>query len=151
LAGGAAGRTSPGRRHAGAGIDAELREQAEGIQAMNDIGGTAADRLQSFVERVEHLEAERRALGEDIKDVKAEARGEVPNAAGEARRICEAHGGLVWAKQRRPDTHESVRLALRARIDAAEGLRMPAAGPAGTDAGEDADVDPAMVGEGDGA
>lgn len=37
-------------------------------------GGIAADRLRSIIERVERLEEERKALTEDIKDVKAEAK-----------------------------------------------------------------------------
>lgn len=36
--------------------------------------GIAADRLLSFVERIERIEEERRALGEDIKDIYAEAK-----------------------------------------------------------------------------
>ena len=42
---------------------------------MPDVGGIAGDRLKSFVERIERLEEERRALGNDIKEVYAEARG----------------------------------------------------------------------------
>ena len=42
---------------------------------MTQVGGIAADRLRSFVERVEYMEAEKAALGADIKDVFAEARG----------------------------------------------------------------------------
>ena len=42
---------------------------------MPDVGGIAGERLKSFVERVERLEEERRALGNDIKEVYAEARG----------------------------------------------------------------------------
>ncbi len=42
---------------------------------MAEVGGIAADRLRSFVERVERLEEERAALGADIKDVFAEAKG----------------------------------------------------------------------------
>jgi len=38
-------------------------------------GGIAADRLKSFIERIERLEEEKRALGEDIKEVYAEAKG----------------------------------------------------------------------------
>lgn len=41
---------------------------------MADIGGIAADRLKSFVERVERLEDEKKALSDDIKDVFAEAK-----------------------------------------------------------------------------
>jgi len=42
---------------------------------MPDIGGIAGDRLKSFVERIERLEEERRALGNDLKEVYAEAKG----------------------------------------------------------------------------
>lgn len=38
-------------------------------------GGVAADQLRSIIERIERLEAERAALGDDIKDVYAEAKG----------------------------------------------------------------------------
>lgn len=38
-------------------------------------GGVAADQLRSIIERIERLEAEKAALGDDIKDVYAEARG----------------------------------------------------------------------------
>jgi uncharacterized protein (UPF0335 family) len=37
-------------------------------------GGIAADRLRSLVERIERLEEERKALGNDIKDIFAEAK-----------------------------------------------------------------------------
>jgi uncharacterized protein (UPF0335 family) len=42
---------------------------------MPDIGGIAGDRLRSFIERIERLEEERRALSADIKEVYAEAKG----------------------------------------------------------------------------
>ena len=42
---------------------------------MPDVGGIAGDRLKSFVERIERLEEERRALGADIREVYAEAKG----------------------------------------------------------------------------
>ena len=42
---------------------------------MADIGGIAGDRLKSFVERIERLEEERKALSNDIKEVYAEAKG----------------------------------------------------------------------------
>ncbi len=41
---------------------------------MSDIGGVAADRLKSFVERIERLEEEKKALSDDIRDVFAEAK-----------------------------------------------------------------------------
>ena len=37
-------------------------------------GGIAVDRLRSLVERIERLEEERKALGNDIKDIYAEAK-----------------------------------------------------------------------------
>lgn len=42
---------------------------------MPDVGGIAGDRLKSFIERIERLEEERRALSNDIKEVYAEAKG----------------------------------------------------------------------------
>jgi uncharacterized protein (UPF0335 family) len=42
---------------------------------MPDVGGIAGERLKSFIERVERLEEEKRALTEDIKEVYAEAKG----------------------------------------------------------------------------
>jgi uncharacterized protein (UPF0335 family) len=42
---------------------------------MADVGGIAGERLKSFIERIERLEEEKRALGEDIKEVFAEAKG----------------------------------------------------------------------------
>jgi uncharacterized protein (UPF0335 family) len=38
-------------------------------------GPIAADRLKSFVERIEKLEEERKAIGGDIRDVYSEAKG----------------------------------------------------------------------------
>jgi len=37
--------------------------------------GIAADQLRSFVERVERLEEEKKAISDDIKDIYAEAKG----------------------------------------------------------------------------
>ena len=42
---------------------------------MSDVGGVAADRLRSFVERIERLEEEKATLAADIKEVYAEAKG----------------------------------------------------------------------------
>lgn len=39
-----------------------------------ETGGIAADRLRSIVDRIERLEEERKALGNDIKDIYAEAK-----------------------------------------------------------------------------
>lgn len=40
-----------------------------------DVGGIAADRLRSFVERIERLEEEKAALAADIREVYSEAKG----------------------------------------------------------------------------
>ena len=42
---------------------------------MADVGGVATDRLRAFIERIERLEEERTALGADIREVFAEAKG----------------------------------------------------------------------------
>jgi uncharacterized protein (UPF0335 family) len=39
-----------------------------------EVGGIAADRLRSIIERIERLEEEKRALSSDIKDIMAEAK-----------------------------------------------------------------------------
>lgn len=41
---------------------------------MSDVGGVAADRLRSFIERIERLEEEKAALAVDIREVYAEAK-----------------------------------------------------------------------------
>ena len=42
---------------------------------MADVGGIAGDRLKAFVERIERLEEEKKALSDDVKDVYLEAKG----------------------------------------------------------------------------
>lgn len=39
-----------------------------------DAGGIAADRLKSFIERIERLEEEKKAIAGDVKEVYAEAK-----------------------------------------------------------------------------
>lgn len=39
-----------------------------------EVGGIAADRLRSIIERIERLNEERKALGDDIKDIFSEAK-----------------------------------------------------------------------------
>ena len=41
---------------------------------MTEVGGIAADRLRSLIERIERLEGEKKALSGDIRDVFAEAK-----------------------------------------------------------------------------
>ncbi len=41
---------------------------------MPDVGGIAAERLRSFIERIERLEEEKAALTADIREVYAEAK-----------------------------------------------------------------------------
>ncbi|QJE73993.1 DUF2312 domain-containing protein [Aerophototrophica crusticola] len=40
-----------------------------------DVGGIAAERLRSFIERIERLEEEKKGIQDDIKDIFAEAKG----------------------------------------------------------------------------
>ncbi len=47
---------------------------------MAEIGGIAADRLRTFVERIERLEEEKAAIAADIREVYAEAKGAGFNA-----------------------------------------------------------------------
>ncbi|WP_029009784.1 DUF2312 domain-containing protein [Azospirillum halopraeferens] len=42
---------------------------------MTDVGGIAAERLKSFIERIERLEEEKKGIGDDIKEIFAEAKG----------------------------------------------------------------------------
>lgn len=42
---------------------------------MSEVGGIAADRLRSLIERVGRLEEEQKALASDIRDIFAEAKG----------------------------------------------------------------------------
>jgi uncharacterized protein (UPF0335 family) len=42
---------------------------------MSDPGGIAADQLRAFIERIERLEEEKKVIGDDIKEVYAEAKG----------------------------------------------------------------------------
>lgn len=41
----------------------------------NVVGGVAADRLKSFIDRVERLEEEKKALTDDVREVYSEAKG----------------------------------------------------------------------------
>ena len=61
--------------------DSSVAARADAAPA-NDVGGIAADRLRSFVERLERLEEEKKGISDDIKDVFAEAkaRGYDPKA-----------------------------------------------------------------------
>ncbi|MBE6452290.1 MAG: DUF2312 domain-containing protein [Alphaproteobacteria bacterium] len=40
----------------------------------SEVGGIAADRLRSLIERIEHLEEEKAAIASDVRDVFAEAK-----------------------------------------------------------------------------
>ncbi len=42
---------------------------------MAEVGGIAAERLKSFIERIERLEEEKAALSADVREVFAEAKG----------------------------------------------------------------------------
>ena len=53
----------------------EVATMERPAQAAPEVGGIAADRLRSVIERIERLEEERRQLGEDVKTIYAEAKG----------------------------------------------------------------------------
>ena len=54
----------------------ELKQAEETTtEDTKDVGGVAGARLKSLIERIEKLEEEKAAIGEDIKDVFAEAKG----------------------------------------------------------------------------
>lgn len=47
-----------------------------GTKRASDVGGVGAERLRSFIERIERLEEDKAGIAADIKDVYAEAKGE---------------------------------------------------------------------------
>lgn len=66
-------------REAAAGKPQADLEEATGVHPRQqarerDVGGIAAERLRSIIERIERLEEERKALASDIKDIFAEAK-----------------------------------------------------------------------------
>ena len=54
--------------------DAQASRARQAASSDSDVGGIAADRLRSIVDRIERLEQERKALGDDIKDIYSEAK-----------------------------------------------------------------------------
>ncbi len=54
--------------------DAQASRARQAASPDSDTGGIAADRLRSIVDRIERLEQERKALGDDIKDIYSEAK-----------------------------------------------------------------------------
>ena len=52
-----------------------MSDDAPGIGHNGSVDGIATERLVSIVQRIERLEEERQALGGDIKDIYAEAKG----------------------------------------------------------------------------
>ena len=54
--------------------DAKASRDRQANAPDSDVGGIAADRLRSIVDRIERLEQERKALGDDIKDIYSEAK-----------------------------------------------------------------------------
>ncbi len=55
--------------------ETEDETNEQGADKARDVGGVAGKRLRAFLERVERLEEEKKALGDDVKDVYAEAKG----------------------------------------------------------------------------
>jgi uncharacterized protein (UPF0335 family) len=44
-------------------------------EAVKDVGGVTGAQLKSFIERIERLEEEKKAIAEDIKEIYSEAKG----------------------------------------------------------------------------
>ena len=55
--------------------DQQDETETSGGGEARDVGGVAGTRLRSFIDRIENLEEEKKALAEDIKEVYAEAKG----------------------------------------------------------------------------
>ncbi len=53
----------------------EAETSSSGSPSDPSVGGIAAERLKSFIERIERLEEEKAALAGDIREVFAEAKG----------------------------------------------------------------------------
>ncbi|MGB4107938.1 MAG: DUF2312 domain-containing protein [Alphaproteobacteria bacterium] len=53
--------------------DAAARKDQD--EDTKEVGGVAGQRLKSLIERIERLEEEKKGLGDDVKDVYAEAKG----------------------------------------------------------------------------
>ena len=49
---------------------------ADDIPTLDSLGGTAKEKLRSFIQRVERLEEDKRSIACDIKEVLSEAKGE---------------------------------------------------------------------------
>ena len=58
-------------------------------------GPISADRLKSFVERIEKLEEERKAIGGDIRDVYSEAKGVGYDVKTSATQTFPAYAGSI--------------------------------------------------------
>lgn len=52
----------------------QMSDNQENKEQTANVGGVAGERLKSFIERVERLEAEKKIIAEDIKEVYAEAK-----------------------------------------------------------------------------
>jgi uncharacterized protein (UPF0335 family) len=53
-----------------------MRGHVDPEESMSGPGGVAGDQLRAFVERIEHVDEEIKALTEDKKDIYAEAKGQ---------------------------------------------------------------------------
>ncbi|MGX9855800.1 DUF2312 domain-containing protein [Limimaricola variabilis] len=52
-----------------------MKETPEDVAVRTNVEAAAAAELRQFIERVEHLEAEKKDIAEQIKEVMAEAKG----------------------------------------------------------------------------
>lgn len=54
---------------------AKKKQDADDLGDLNDTQGAARAQLRAFIERIERLEEEKKAIADDIKDVYGEAKG----------------------------------------------------------------------------
>lgn len=56
--------------------DEDMRDRQRGKNEPKDLSdNTSTDQLRAFIERIERMEEEKAAIGEDIKEIYAEAKG----------------------------------------------------------------------------
>lgn len=68
-------RRGPAGNHKGRHPSTDRAQAAEGGSAPAKAGGIAAEHLRQFIARIEKLEEEKKTIGEDLKEVYAEAKG----------------------------------------------------------------------------
>jgi len=98
----------------------KIKPAAKGHNSKVQAGPINADRLKSFVERVEKLEEERKAIGGDIKDIYSEAKG-VGYDVASMRQIVRERGQDATDRAERAALMDVYRHALGMAVEAVAG------------------------------